>query len=360
MTATSLPKLRPLSFGELLDQAIRIYRRNFLTFVGIVALVQIPLTLLQWVLTLTIFDSAFEQFNTFGISSADPYDSLASNAGSGIGIFLLGIASFVLVQGLATAVLTRAIADYYLGQKLSLMEAYRKIGNSWLSLVGALLYAGLISIGLMIWFIIPCIGWFTGIGMIFFFSSVIIPLMAPAIVLEGRPARQAWRRAWNLSRRRFWWVVGFTFVLTILGQLIITGPTALVDMLFQFVVGSPFEAANPMSAYMLQTSIQTAVTLVFSLIYLPLQLTGITLMYFDLRVRTEGFDLALLTESISGGKVDPTAVTAQTTDLEAFSVTSTELGYFVLMSIGAGVFIFILSGIFALLGMGAMATGGGF
>ena len=46
MTVGTASPLKPRGIGELLDQAIRIYRRNFLTFVGIVAIVQIPLTLL--------------------------------------------------------------------------------------------------------------------------------------------------------------------------------------------------------------------------------------------------------------------------------------------------------------------------
>ncbi len=37
METQSLPSLRPLRLGELLDQAIRLYRRNFLTFIGIIA-----------------------------------------------------------------------------------------------------------------------------------------------------------------------------------------------------------------------------------------------------------------------------------------------------------------------------------
>lgn len=42
MSATDLSYLRPLSLGQLFDQAIRLYRRNFWKFVGIIAVVQIP------------------------------------------------------------------------------------------------------------------------------------------------------------------------------------------------------------------------------------------------------------------------------------------------------------------------------
>ncbi len=357
MSAASSYKLQPLSIGELLDRAIRLYRRNFLTLVGIVALVQIPLTLVQLVASLA----------TFSDQAALATDPLAAFEGNWLGIlvsFITGIASFLLVQGLATAAVTRAVADEYLGQKLDWFDSYRKIGNSWLSLVGALLWAGVISLGLFIWFLVPCIGWFTGLGIIFFFSSVIVPMLAPVIVLERQPAAQAWRRAWSLTRRRFWWVLGFVFILFLFNQLLITGPTALAGFILQTVTGGPLEVMNSPSTFMLQTIVQTAVTLFFSLIYLPLQLTAITLMYFDLRVRTEGFDLAVLAQGMAvdtGDEMsDVTAVAAQVPASRGEKlVTSNELGYFVVVSIAGALLSFIFTGLLGLLGVGMMAAGGG-
>ena len=49
----SLPAvLRPLSLGEVLDVAIALYRKNLVTLVGIVAVVSLPLLLIQVVATL--------------------------------------------------------------------------------------------------------------------------------------------------------------------------------------------------------------------------------------------------------------------------------------------------------------------
>jgi hypothetical protein len=39
----ALPHLRAMSLPELLDQAIRLYRQNFVKFVGIIAIPYIPL-----------------------------------------------------------------------------------------------------------------------------------------------------------------------------------------------------------------------------------------------------------------------------------------------------------------------------
>ena len=43
-------RLRPMGVGDLLDIAFRLYRRHFLLFVGIVAVIYVPLTLVQTIL----------------------------------------------------------------------------------------------------------------------------------------------------------------------------------------------------------------------------------------------------------------------------------------------------------------------
>ncbi|MCP4424404.1 MAG: hypothetical protein GY803_07935, partial [Chloroflexi bacterium] len=90
MTVTPPLKLRPLSIGELLDQVIRLYRRNFLTFIGIVALVQMPLTLLQWVMTLATFGSSLDRYGEFGTIPTKPSDILTGSAWGAVVIFLVG------------------------------------------------------------------------------------------------------------------------------------------------------------------------------------------------------------------------------------------------------------------------------
>ena len=44
----STPRLRPMSIGDMLDAAFRLYRQHFLTFIGIVALLQVPMAMLQF------------------------------------------------------------------------------------------------------------------------------------------------------------------------------------------------------------------------------------------------------------------------------------------------------------------------
>lgn len=347
MSIATGPQLRPLGLGQLLDQAIRLYRRNFLKFIGIIAIVQIPLTLLQMVSALLTVGGMSAPFDSDSNIPTDLAEILGF-VGLG-GTILVAIVTFVLVQGVATAALTRAIAGSYLGESVGMLEAYRKIGRSWVSLIGALLLTGLIAIGLLIWTLVPCIGWLTGLGMLVFLSLVITPLIAPIIVLEKQAATEAVRRAWDLARRRFWWVLGFVLILVLFGQLIITIPVVLITYLFQFIVGGgPFAMST--TETMIQTVTQSLSQLGLSVIYLPLQLTAITLMYFDLRIRTEGFDLAVLAGSVSGVQTDVDTVTVEAPQPEKGNlITWNEMGYFALIEIGAVALYFVFVMVLSLL-----------
>jgi hypothetical protein len=336
-TPQTLPTLRPLRLGELLDQAIRLYRQNFLTFIGIIALVYVPLTVLQTAASTLMTSSMLE-----GVSTPE---ALFSNAAYWIGVLsvlLLSFAQFIFVQGIATGALTRAVADNYLGKKTGILDAYKGIGKSWPSLLGALLFLGLVVIVAFLWWIIvPCIGWFTGLGMLVFLTGAVNPIVAPAVVLEGQGAIDAVRRAWSLVRRRFWPVLGYIFVLYLFSLLVITGPTAIVN----FILTRVFISLGDQTTQLVLTSIiGSLVSLVGILIYYPLQMTAFTLIYFDLRVRTEGFDLALLTIGASESTDLTRAVPAPVAQPNERLITGTDLGNFAILTLAAtGIFILFYS-----------------
>jgi hypothetical protein len=64
MENQALLTLRPLRLGELLDRAIRLYRANFLTFIGIIAVVYVPLMVLQTAASTLLSSSMLSDFST--------------------------------------------------------------------------------------------------------------------------------------------------------------------------------------------------------------------------------------------------------------------------------------------------------
>lgn len=361
MIAETTPHLRPLRSVEILDQAVRLYRQNFWKFVGIIGVVQIPISVLTILAALLQLPTTIEMQRTGLPVSPSPSTMFGPEYYLGIGAgCLLALIAFVLVQGIATAALTRAIADHYLGQPVSFVDAYRKVGKSWGRLIGTTLLAGLINLLLLLWFIVPCIGWVTGIGIFLFYSQAIIPLAIPLVVLEGESGYSAIRRGWDLARRRFWWVAGFVAILYLFNQIVVGGPSFLISLLFQFAQDTLSESIGTANAFVLQTISETLTSLFTSLLYLPLQLTCMTLLYFDLRVRTEGFDLALLANSAMG-EVDLDTIMEQAPPAESTGlVTWPELGYFALLSLGVIAIVAILYALLGGLALAAMGAAGGF
>ena len=329
-----LPALRPLRLGELLDQAIRLYRRNFLTFIGIIALVYIPLSILQ---------AISSAFMTTSMTSVDPREIFTNYAYwiSVFSAFVLLFVRFILVQGFATGALTRAVANTYLGREVNILDSYRGMGRSWLSLLGALLLITVINIVAFIyWLIIPCLGWFTGLGMMTFLLGAINPLVPSVVVLEGQGAIASLRRAWSLSRRRFWQVLGYIFVLYLFSLIVVSGPAVLMNIVLSRLFAS-FD--NPVATQMILVVVQTLVGLLFSLLYYPLQMTAFTLIYLDLRVRTEGFDITLATMDTTNG-LDESQIMAPPPAINERLITGVDLGNFAILTIViAGLFILYYS-----------------
>jgi hypothetical protein len=349
---SSIASLRPLSLGEILDQAVRLYRRNFVTFVGILALVYVPLMLIQTGLT---------YLSTAGIdptpSSGDPFDVLTPTYWMGVvGLLGVALAQFVLVQGVATAAITRSVADNYLGQPVEISDAYKKVGSSWTRLLGALFLMGLLALGVLIAAIIPCVGWFIGPGAFFFLAVAVGPLIAPVVMIEKRGGGDALRRAWDLARRRFWWLLGFMFLLYLLAQIVITGPTLVVNFIATTMLGP----SDPFNPNLVTTVVNAFIQLIGALLYLPLQLTASTLVYFDLRVRTEGFDLALLSLQVTGEQ--PSLETIHELPEQqptGKAVEWSDVGNFAILTVVGGGIYFMFIAILAVIGV-AFTTASGF
>ncbi len=361
MESQALPALRPLRLGELLDQAIRLYRRNFMTFIGIIALVYVPLMVLQTTAT-ALMTTSLGDLTTSG-NPQEIFTSFTYWAGV-LSSVVIAFLQFVFVQGIATGALTRAVADNYLGKKTSILDAYRGIGKSWLTLLFALVIVFLLFIVITLWWIIvPCVGWFTGLGMLAFLGAAISPMVAPVVVLEqpgpwsvptdgimdrfGKFVLRiggAVRRAWLLVRRRFWPVLGTIFVLYLFNLLIVNGPITLVNILLTTIAPS---FGSTTTQLVVTAVVQAIVSIVFILIYYPLQMTAFTLIYFDLRVRTEGFDLALLTMSESNLTDPAQAMAPPIPQARETLVTGTDLGNFAILTLAAfGLYIFLFSFIF--------------
>ena len=356
MNVGTAPSLEPLTVGQILDRAFRLYRRRFLTFVGIIAVVLVPLTVIQMGATVVNLPSMLTAMERYTEAAAYPgydpgYGEVRDLWGGMSGILWSSLAfaliQLVLVQSLATAALARAVGDSTLGKITDIVGAYRRVGPVWLRLLGAILLGFLTAIALGIFAIIPCVGWLIGPGVLIYYAYVIYAMLPPILVLEGQTVGGAFRRAWDLARRRLLWTLGFMLILQALSWVIVGGPMFMLQIGLNYALRDVV-ATDPVMAATIQTVIQWAVRLLLNLLYLPLQMTAITLMYFDLRVRTEGFDLALLAATAGGEPgVEGVEVAAQAPRPERGNlVTGNEIATFVAVSI-TGIIVLVIYNFFS-------------
>ncbi len=326
--------LRPLSIGQIIDRATRLYRRQFWTYWSILAVVQIPIAILSLFIVYFTFDNLITLFEdpTAGFSTGNPLGiNLASSLNNLLSLFVLQFAN---------AALCVVVAEGYFGGKMTVGEAFGRLRTRWQSIAGVSVLSLALMIGLAILTfiaLITLIGWMAGIGALMFYTWVVYPLVIPAIMLEGQSAWSAIGRAWRLAKPRFWTLIWWVIALSLLILAIQAGiqgllVTVLGATLFEGVMNQEFGNTEVWAVMGV-----TIGTVLVGLFINPLRITVMTLIYFDLRVRSEGLDLAaqcsdlpvfeMLTAAPRGGSVGR-------------SVTWGDIGRMFIFGLGFFLFIF--------------------
>ncbi len=306
-----ISRLRPRTVAEVIDQAFRLYRRHFLTFLAIIAVVHVPLQLLIqganiWLLT--GYTDILSEPGSGGLSNSQVMNETAGMLVV-LYVVVLGL-SFLygILQYLSQGALTAAIADAHMDRPISFGRAYGAMFKHIGPLLGFMVLQVLISIGIfvpvIIVFVLSAVGIAAagsdsgalGFGALCFACFLIIPailfsayvfvrlsMVVPAIVIENLGPIDAMRRSWRLVQNYWWRTAAILLVLSILSFVIAAGPAAVIVAIVGLVTKS-FDQV-------MINAVSGLVTVITAAFFVPLDLTARTLYYFDLRVRKEGFDL---------------------------------------------------------------------
>lgn len=250
--------LRPLSVGEILDTSFSLYRRHF----GALATVSLVCSGLPLVLRLFV-EAAGGMFTHLTLT-------------------LVYFLSLVVLSLIATGATVFIVSESYLGRPLTARDALtRATPYMGRILIASLLMALVIMLGLFL-MVIP--GIILGVG---------LAVAIPAVVLEaGRSASGALSRSWELTRGSRWRIFGLgltLFVLLYVPVVAISGLVAVVLPRGSAVAFGPASTA---------TIVALALGGLVQLFIYPLFYCVLTVTYYDLRVRKEGFDLELLASSL--------------------------------------------------------------
>ena len=260
--ATDVPALRPLGVGEMLDRAIKIVLRHWKPLVVLVFAIVVPLQVVS---------------SLFALSAEDADTRTVVAAG------VVAIAAALLATLLAEGACFKAIIDGYLGHGTSARESAGFVARR----VHALLWLSLVSfVGVILGFI-ACI--LPGIWLFVAWSVAI-----PAMLAEDVRGRAALGRSFRLVRGRWWSALAVIVLATLL--------TSVVGAAVGFVLGFLTVFAESEAAEFVANAVASILS---NVITTPFMAAVITVLYVDLRVRKEGFDLALLAERIGRGATAP-------------------------------------------------------
>ncbi len=244
-------QIKALGVGGILDQAIAVTKANFGLLFGIVAVVILPVQLVQGFLPLAL---AGQDLQTVAIAN-----------------ILMVIASAFFVFPISNAAIIYAVSERYLGRDTTFGEAV-KFGTTQ---IGPLLWTTILLVlaisGGFILLIIP--------GILF---GLWFGLSQEVVVLEGITGTKALGRSKTLVRPNLGTFLILSLILGVVGWLL--GAS----------VGTIPEPYTRIVAICLMQSVLTMFGLVATVIY-----------YFSCRCKVENFDLEHLAASI--GEAAPTA-----------------------------------------------------
>lgn len=278
----SAPRLRPLGIGEILDVAIKIYWRNARTLLPLVAVVTFPAQILLNLILVSAGGEDFLDTNAAGEPQIDTDELATLFAGFGAAITISFVATTI-----ATGAAYKAVAEAYLGGspdwRASLTFVLRRLHSLlWLTVLTAVV----VVIGFLLC-VVP------GIYLVVAFTVAV-----PVLLTEGLRGRRALGRSRRLVRGRWWG----TLAIVVLGALLVGIVSAVIQGLVTAISFTDVGTAT-LGAFIVGTLSGT----ISSTLTTPFQAAYTTVLYVDLRVRKEAFDLQLLAQSIG---VEPTGLPA--------------------------------------------------
>jgi hypothetical protein len=326
-----LPIPGPLSLGELLDRAFRLYRARFATMLLTAAVLVVPagivtgLLMGQSTLSLT---RASEQL-AFDAASGNELAMLGPTF-SYFGLALLTSLLAGLAYGIAALALTAQSDAALHGEELALGAGLRRGLSRFWSWLGMSILKGLALFGIGVAVSIPMVilvmalaaigstgqGAGDGAGLVlailcgylvmivlflapWLFLSARWAASVPALVIERLGATRSLRRSWTLTKRRAWRCFGFIFLLGLLSFLVASLPLVIVQQVAL--------ALLPPSAMPAILTASYALSAIFGALWYPLSLAAYVLLYYDLRVRAEDYDLALRVDALAETAAEPAA-----------------------------------------------------
>ena len=272
---TSTP-LQPMSLVDILDGMFSFYRSHFRLFLGIVVVYLV----LGFVTSLV---------SVFGAIAATPSTSIVI-------VVLTSIASVLMAYWVGGG-LAYASAQVYLSRDITSQDALQQAWRRFLPFLGSTFLYYLVTICLFVTII--------GIPFAIYFAFR-WGLYTFPVLFEETTARNALRRSTELVKGTWWRVFGITLAISLIALMIafilqtsyaiifssLAGGTGAEDGNFLETLRLLF-MPTPIDIGWVYYTIRALGSLVIAALTMPIGVIGYALLYFDLRIRKEAFDIEM-------------------------------------------------------------------
>jgi hypothetical protein len=269
--------LHPMMFSDLLDGSFRLLKANLGAIVLVAAVFLIPVNLVAAFFQRDLLGGyGFLEFMQDPSLAEQAAEAGPSNAAA-IGIVIAALAGFLVTPFIGGAT-SMIVASSYLGGELKAGPAMRATGRAFLVLLAVFLMTALLKLA----------------GLLLCLVGALVPMTlflvtTPVVMVEHARPIQAMARSVTLVRPRFWPVmaigIGSGILATFLGNILAT----------------PFAVAALAVGYRWGWILAAIGAIIPALITTPFVSILATLVYFDLRIRNEGFDLQMIAAELGRG-----------------------------------------------------------
>ena len=342
---TQFPLSGPLTVGDLLDRAFRLYRARFGVFLLTAMLFLVPWAIISALIVGELHAGLFNSDNLeYGDVSGLLFRDVTINA-------LRIVLKALTAHGFVTLALTVQCVQALHGGSLTLGQSIRRALRRFWPYLGMTIatWAVLLSVAVVV--IISVFAGFialdflldsllfdiltgrainettnsiSSLGMnllaLFLYALLAILMLAPpiyllarwlvapaALIAEGLGPFASLGRSWRLSRGYIRGVTGYVVLLLVIMTLVMYFPATL----FQWIL---LALLPPSSSFGLARGISGSISSLFSIIGTPFYIGAVVLLYYDLRVRAESYDLELRIaelEEKAAQDADPDGATAR-------------------------------------------------
>ena len=264
--------LKPMRFEDILDTTFSLYRKHFSLFFGFVAFYVLS------DLALHLLIDFFEFFSQHSLLLGIAIVLIAMT------LFIIGMGGIVIGSG-AT----------YLGENITIHSVLQRTLDRFWQLFGCFL----------LWLLVIGILTITVIGIpLAIYFAVRWGLFLGTIMFEKPVISIALRRSSELVAGMWWRVFGMLLAIFLLSTIVhsiieisigfiliatsLVSEVDFIDILQWGLFGESFESVTP-----LFYTISTVIHLGANVISFPIWIIGITLVYFNQRIRKEGFDIEM-------------------------------------------------------------------